>query len=86
MTYMIQWSIIFAGKILPDGQMLITFDGFTSEYEYWVSPDCVDIHPIGWTEQYAKNKDTVIKYNSDGTEGDYASAVYNPGGKIMGFI
>ncbi|KAL4649096.1 lethal(3)malignant brain tumor-like protein 3 isoform X1 [Arapaima gigas] len=31
-----------------DHRILIHFDGWTDEYDYWVDTDSVDIHPAGW--------------------------------------
>lgn len=36
---------------IKDEQLLIHFDGWTSKYDYWCAPDCVDIHPVGWCEE-----------------------------------
>ncbi len=36
---------------IKDEQLLIHFDCWTSKYDYWCSPDCVDVHPMGWCER-----------------------------------
>ena len=36
---------------IKDERLLIHFDGWTSRYDYWCKPDCVDIHPTGWCER-----------------------------------
>ena len=39
---------------IKDDQLLINFDGWTSRYDYWCAPDCVDIHPRGWCRKNSK--------------------------------
>lgn len=29
----------------------IHFDGWSSEYDYWVETDCPDLHPVGWCQK-----------------------------------
>ena len=29
-------------------RLLIHFDGWGAEYDYWCEPDSTDIHPVGW--------------------------------------
>ncbi|XP_041844306.1 lethal(3)malignant brain tumor-like protein 4 [Melanotaenia boesemani] len=31
-----------------DHRLKIHFDGWSSEYDYWVETDCPDLHPVGW--------------------------------------
>ena len=39
-------------NILPsDGRILIHFDGWELEYDYWAKPDAPYIKPKGWCEQ-----------------------------------
>ena len=40
------------GNIIPsDGRILIHFDGWEMEYDYWVKPDSPYIKPKGWCDQ-----------------------------------
>ena len=32
--------------------MLVTFDGWSSDYDYWADIDTPDIHPIGYSDQH----------------------------------
>lgn len=32
-------------------RLKIHFDGWSSEYDYWVETDCPDIHPVGWCQK-----------------------------------
>ncbi|KAG7242021.1 hypothetical protein INR49_024066 [Caranx melampygus] len=34
-----------------DHRLKIHFDGWTSEYDYWVETDCPDLHPVGWCQK-----------------------------------
>ena len=34
-------------------EVLITFDGWTSKYDYWCKTDAPEIHPIGYTAHNA---------------------------------
>ena len=34
-----------------NGKLLIHFDGWGDNYNYWCWPDTADIHPIGWCEK-----------------------------------
>ena len=36
-----------------DGKLLIHFDGWGNNYDYWCDVDSTDIHPVGW----CKSKD-----------------------------
>ena len=31
-----------------DSEVLIHFDGWSSDYDYWCPPDVVELHPPGW--------------------------------------
>ena len=31
-----------------DGKLLIHFDGWSNDYDYWCDVDSTDIHPVGW--------------------------------------
>ena len=33
---------------IKDEQLLIHFDGWSMDYDYWCRPDSTDIHPRGW--------------------------------------
>ena len=35
---------------VKDGQLLIHFDGWSNNYDYWCEPTSPDIHPIGWCQ------------------------------------
>ena len=37
-----------------NGQVLIHFDGWSNDYDYWCVPDCGDIFPVGWCQQNNK--------------------------------
>uniref|UniRef100_A0A673AVR8 L3MBTL histone methyl-lysine binding protein 1b n=1 Tax=Sphaeramia orbicularis TaxID=375764 RepID=A0A673AVR8_9TELE len=34
-----------------DHRLKIHFDGWNSEYDYWVETDCPDLHPMGWCQK-----------------------------------
>uniref|UniRef100_A0A3Q1BK53 SAM domain-containing protein n=1 Tax=Amphiprion ocellaris TaxID=80972 RepID=A0A3Q1BK53_AMPOC len=34
-----------------DHRLKIHFDGWSSEYDYWVETDCPDLHPVGWSQK-----------------------------------
>lgn len=34
-----------------DHRLKIHFDGWSSEYDYWMETDCPDIHPVGWCQK-----------------------------------
>ncbi|XP_053743438.1 lethal(3)malignant brain tumor-like protein 4 isoform X1 [Synchiropus splendidus] len=34
-----------------DHRLKIHFDGWSSEYDYWVETDCPDLHPPGWCQK-----------------------------------
>jgi hypothetical protein len=58
------------GNILTsDGRILIHFDGWEIEYDYWVKPDSPYIRPKGWCDQSGvtlnkpKGKDVFIENN-----------------------
>uniref|UniRef100_A0A3Q4AJB5 SAM domain-containing protein n=1 Tax=Mola mola TaxID=94237 RepID=A0A3Q4AJB5_MOLML len=34
-----------------DHRLKIHFDGWSSEYDYWVETDCPDLHPVGWCQK-----------------------------------
>jgi len=38
-------------KVAEDGKLLIHFDGWSANYDYWTDPSTTDIHPIGWFDQ-----------------------------------
>ena len=35
-------------------QLLIHFDGWGDEYDYWCESDTTDIHPVGWCDRNGK--------------------------------
>lgn len=35
----------------PSFPLKIHFDGWNSEYDYWVETDCPDLHPVGWCQK-----------------------------------
>ena len=37
-----------------NGQLLIHFDGWSEEYDYWCEPDSTDIHPPMWCNKHHK--------------------------------
>ena len=37
-----------------DEKLLIHFDGWGNEYDYWCEVDSSDIHPIGWCQRNGK--------------------------------
>nr|XP_015805968.2 lethal(3)malignant brain tumor-like protein 4 isoform X1 [Nothobranchius furzeri] len=34
-----------------DHRLKVHFDGWSSEYDYWVETDCPDLHPVGWCQK-----------------------------------
>ena len=39
---------------IKDGQLLIHFDGWGNDYNYWCKPKSTDIHPTGWCKMHGK--------------------------------
>ena len=39
---------------MKDKQLLIHFDGWSSGYDYWCSPESTDIHPKGWCRDHIR--------------------------------
>lgn len=39
---------------IKDGRLLIHFDGWGTQYDYWCRPDSIDIHPKGWCRSHRK--------------------------------
>ena len=37
---------------IKDEQLLIHFDGWSIDYDYWCKPDSTDIHPRGWCSSH----------------------------------
>ena len=37
---------------VKDGQLLIHFDGWSNQYDYWCKPNATDIHPAGWCKKH----------------------------------
>ena len=37
---------------IKDEQLLIHFDGWSMDYDYWCRPDSTDIHPRGWCSSH----------------------------------
>jgi len=37
---------------VKDGKLLIHFDGWSNQYNYWCNPTSTDIHPAGWCKKY----------------------------------
>ena len=35
-----------------NGKLLIHFDGWSSDYDYWCEPTSTDIHPVGWCSRH----------------------------------
>ena len=44
-------------EVSSRGQLLIHFDGWGPEYDYWCEPTTTDIHPAGW----CKNNQHVLQ-------------------------
>ena len=60
-----------AAEVRSDGQLLIHFDGWSNNYDYWTEPSTTDIHPIGWFDQCGD------KYSK------YSPQLQAPKGKIV---
>ena len=37
---------------IKDEQLLIHFDGWSVDYDYWCKPDSTDLHPKGWCSSH----------------------------------
>jgi len=37
---------------VKDGQLLIHFDGWSNQYNYWCTSNATDIHPAGWCKKH----------------------------------
>ncbi len=70
-------------KVAGDGKILIHFDGWTENYDYWAEPTSVDLHPIGWMQNFSEKKHVLSKMNSDGTPAKYHNQLQKPNGMIM---
>jgi len=45
------YVLYIVAEVRDDGQLLIHFDGWSNNYDYWTEPSTADIHPIGWFDQ-----------------------------------
>ena len=48
-------SLICVASIIDindDDELLIHFDGWSAEYDYWCKPDSTDIHPPMWCNKH----------------------------------
>ena len=39
---------------IADEQILIHFDGWGTNFDYWCDPESPDIHPVGWCSRMGK--------------------------------
>ena len=60
--------------------MLIHFDDWHEDYDYWTEMDNVDIHPVGWFQQWLECMVDQGRLNSDGSKGDYSEELQPPCG------
>lgn len=44
------WCVATVGKVRGD-ELLLHFDGWTTDHDYWCQSDSTDIHPVGWCEE-----------------------------------
>ena len=42
-------------EVNSKGELLIHFDGWTSTFDYWCTPDTADIHPREWCDRNSKD-------------------------------
>ena len=35
-----------------NGRLLVHFDGWTADYDYWYDSDSIDLHPMGWCKEH----------------------------------
>ena len=50
-----------------NGRLLIHFDGWGENYDYWCEPDSTDIHPMGWCKERRQKLEKpkgVVDYNT----------------------
>ncbi len=69
-----------SAKVASDGKILIHFDGWTDRYDYWTEPTSVDLHPIGWMQNFPAKQNVLSKMNSDGTPAKYHKQLQKPYG------
>ncbi len=43
--------VVTINKINKKGALLIHFDGWSTTFGYWCTPDSPDIHPVGWCDE-----------------------------------
>ena len=60
--------------------MLIHFDEWSEEFDYWTEMYNVDIHPVGWFDQWRINLQEQGRFNADGSKGEYSDELQPPCG------
>lgn len=44
------WCVATISKVKGD-ELLIHFDGWSTDQDYWCQLDSIQIHPVGWCEE-----------------------------------
>ncbi|KAK7478155.1 hypothetical protein BaRGS_00030602 [Batillaria attramentaria] len=48
---------------VKQGSLLIHFDGWGTEFDYWAEPDSCDLHPLGYMDGHGKTLQAPLKYH-----------------------
>ena len=50
---MVCTTLLFSGILyIPDSEVLVHFDGWGPEYDYWCPASSVELHPPGWCSKH----------------------------------
>ena len=61
---------------IKDEQLLIHFDGWSVDYDYWCKPDSTDLHPKGWCSSHRVKLQAPAGINTLGLSGSNDNKFY----------
>lgn len=61
---------------IKDEQLLIHFDGWSVDYDYWCKPDSTDLHPKGWCSSHRVELQAPAGINTLGLSGSHDNKFY----------
>ena len=61
---------------IKDEQLLIHFDGWSVDYDYWCKPDSTDLHPKGWCSSHRVKLQAPAGINTLGLSGSHDNKFY----------
>lgn len=69
-TTIIDSTFLFSRLLyLPDSEVLVHFDGWGPEYDYWCPANSVELHPPGWCSKHDWELQTPISEPVDPSVG-----------------